>query len=132
MAKVNIEVNDGQRVSDADAKKVPAKEIARTSPPDKIAAAEVEGQYPYWQYYRCSLRLGVPRAARHRPTPLLPQPVLQFHVSRLSAPRIGEEGVARRAPRLFLFARGRGAGGSAAQATASPGGYDVKHRRRIA
>jgi len=54
MAKVNIEVNDGQRVSEADAKKVPAKEIARTSPPDKIAAAEVEGQYPYWQYYRCS------------------------------------------------------------------------------
>ena len=45
MAKVNIEVNDGQRVSDADAKKVPVKEIARTSPPDKIAAVEVEGQY---------------------------------------------------------------------------------------
>ena len=56
MAKVRstIEVIDAERVPDAEAKTVPADRIARTVPPDRMDANEVEGQYPYWQYYRCT------------------------------------------------------------------------------
>ncbi len=53
MAKTTIEVIDAQRVSDAEAKAVTADQIARTVPPAPFQDKEVEGQYPYWQYYRC-------------------------------------------------------------------------------
>ena len=54
MAKSTIEVIDAQRVPDSEAKPVTADRIARTIPPNKVDEKEVEGQYPYWQYYRCS------------------------------------------------------------------------------
>lgn len=54
MAKTTIEVTDGERVPDAEAKRATADQIARTSPPTPMEDKEVEGQYPYWQYYRCS------------------------------------------------------------------------------
>ncbi len=53
MAKSTIEVIDPQLVPEAEAKKAPASQIARTLPPGPMAESEVEGQYPYWQYYRC-------------------------------------------------------------------------------
>lgn len=53
MASTHIEVIDPERVSEAEAKKVPASQIARTLPPGPVEEKEVEGQAPYWVYYRC-------------------------------------------------------------------------------
>ena len=53
MAVSNIQVIDPERLSDAAAKKVPADRIAHALPPGPMDETEVEGQYPYWQYYRC-------------------------------------------------------------------------------
>ena len=53
MARTTIEVIDPQRVPDAEAKTIPAGQIARALPPGPLEEPEVEGQYPYWQYYRC-------------------------------------------------------------------------------
>jgi hypothetical protein len=54
MAKATIQVIDPERVSEQEAKNVPAGQIARTLPPGPMEEKEVEGQYPYWQYYRCT------------------------------------------------------------------------------
>jgi hypothetical protein len=53
MAKSTIQVIDPEPVSAEEAQKVPAGQIARTLPPGPMEEKEVEGQYPYWQYYRC-------------------------------------------------------------------------------
>ena len=53
MATSNIQVIDPERVSDADAKKIPAGQIARTLPPGPLEEKEVEGQYTYPYLYRC-------------------------------------------------------------------------------
>ena len=54
MASANIQVIDPERVSDEEAKKIPAGQIARTLQPGPLEEKEVEGQYPYWKYYRCT------------------------------------------------------------------------------
>lgn len=54
MAISNIQVIDPERISDSDAKNIPAGQIARPLPPGPMEEKEVEGQYPYWQYYRCA------------------------------------------------------------------------------
>jgi len=53
MAISNIQVIDPERVSDEDAKKIPAGQITRPLPLGPTEEKEVEGQYPYWKYYRC-------------------------------------------------------------------------------
>ena len=53
MAIATLDVIDAERVPDAEAKKIPASQIGRTPPPGPIDGNEVEGQVPYWQYYRC-------------------------------------------------------------------------------
>jgi hypothetical protein len=53
MATAHIQVIDPERVSDEDAKKIPASQIARPLQPGPMEEKEVEGQAPYWQYYRC-------------------------------------------------------------------------------
>lgn len=53
MAQTILQVIDPERVPDAEAKTIPAEQIARTLPPGPVEEKEVEGQDPYWQYYRC-------------------------------------------------------------------------------
>lgn len=53
MVTSTIEVIDAERVSEAEAKTATADRIARTIPPTRLEENEVEGQYPYWKYYRC-------------------------------------------------------------------------------
>jgi hypothetical protein len=52
--KSTIQVIEPERLSDEEAKKINAGQIARTLPPGPMEEKEVEGQYPYWQYYRCN------------------------------------------------------------------------------
>jgi len=54
MATATIQVIDPERLSDAEAKKVPASQLARLLPDGPAEHKEVEGQRPYWQYFRCA------------------------------------------------------------------------------
>jgi hypothetical protein len=53
MAIATLDVIDAERVSDAAAKKIPADQIVQPLPPGPVEGGEVQGQVPYWQYYRC-------------------------------------------------------------------------------
>ncbi|MCW5774317.1 MAG: hypothetical protein KIT16_21925 [Rhodospirillaceae bacterium] len=53
MASATIQVIDPQRVSAEEAKAIPSGQVAHALPPGPMDESEVEGQSPYWQYYRC-------------------------------------------------------------------------------
>jgi len=53
MMRTTIEVIDPERVPDAEAKTIPESQVARPLPAGPMDEREVEGQQPYWQYYRC-------------------------------------------------------------------------------
>jgi hypothetical protein len=53
MATATIQVIEPERVSDEDAKKIPAGQVVQPLPAGPLEEKEVEGQAPYWMYYRC-------------------------------------------------------------------------------